>query len=153
MSIIAHTMQYIGGEMPSPSIALRRYLDMDYPIYREVYNDCFADMRRALGLHPVNCCDGRGILAEKSENIFIFEVDNKLAGSVAIYGNEIDDLIVARQYQRKGYGQGLLRFAVARMQRQGVTPIRVHVADWNQAAMRLYSRNGFAVVGTEIVQT
>ena len=151
MSIIAHTMQYTGGEMPSPSIALRRYLDTDYPIYREVYNDCFADMRRALGLHPVNCCDGRGILAEKSENIFIFEVDNKLAGSVAIYGNEIDDLIVARQYQRKGYGQGLLRFAVARMQRGGIFPIMLHVADWNRGAIELYTKNGFCIIKTETV--
>ena len=120
MSIIAHTMQYIGGEMPSPSIALRRYLDMDYPIYREVYNDCF-------------------------------EVDNKLAGSVAIYGNEIDDLIVARQYQRKGYGQGLLRFAVARMQRGGIFPIMLHVADWNRGAIELYTKNGFCIIKTETV--
>lgn len=32
MSVIAHTMQYTGGEMPSPPLVLRNYLDRDYPI-------------------------------------------------------------------------------------------------------------------------
>lgn len=151
--IIAHTMEYKGLALPLSEWNLRNYRAVDYPAYSVTYNDCFFEMRQALGLHPVNCCDERSALLEKADNIFILEVDGVLVGSVAIYGNEIDDLIVVRGYQRKGYGQGLLRFAVARMQRQGVTPIRLHVADWNQAAMRLYSRNGFAVVGTEIVQT
>ena len=151
MGIIAHTMQYTGGEMPSPSLALRRYQDADYPAYRDICNDCFAGMRRALGLTPVNCCDTREELLKKSQNIFILEIDNQLAGSVAIYGNEIDDLFVAKSCQRKGYGQGLLRFAVARMQRAGVSPILLHVADWNCGAVELYERNGFRIIKTETV--
>lgn len=79
------------------------------------------------------------------------ELDNQLTGSVAIYGNEIDDLIVAKQYQQKGYGQGLLRFAVAHMQREDISPIMLHVADWNRGAMELYTKNGFRIIKTEIV--
>lgn len=151
MSVIAHTMQYIGEEMPSPFIPFRNYMDSDYPIYKEVYNDCFADMRRALNLYPIDCCDTREALLNKSENIFILEIGNQLAGSVAIYSNEIDDLIVARQYQWKGYGKGLLRFAVARMQRMGTSPILLHVADWNRGAFELYYKNGFQIIRTEAV--
>lgn len=151
MGIIAYTMQYTGGEMPSPSMELRYYRDTDYPAYSEVYNDSFADMRRALGLHPVYCCDTREALLNKSEDIFILEIDGRLAGSVAIYGSEIDDLIVARQYRRKGYGKGPLRFAVARMQRMGVSPILLHVADWNRGAVELYLKNGFSIIKTETV--
>lgn len=92
-----------------------------------------------------------GVLLNKSENIFILEIDNHLAGSVAIYKNEIDDLFVAKSYQRKGYGKGLLRFAVARMQRMGVSPIILHVADWNRGAISLYTKNGFRIVKTETV--
>lgn len=151
MGIIAHTMQYTGGEMPSPTLAIRNYLDTDYPVYKEVYNDCFADMRRALGLHPVDCCDTREALLSKAENIFILEIDDRLAGSIAIYNGEIDELIVAKQYRRKGYGKGLLRFAVARIQRMGISPIILHVADWNRGAIELYSQNGFSIVKTETV--
>lgn len=151
MGIIAHTMQYTGGEMPSPSMELRSYQDTDYPAYREIYNDCFADMRRALGLHPVNCCDTREALLNKSEDVFILEIDGRLVGSVAIRGSEIDDLIVARQFRRKGYGKGLLRFAVARMQRMGISPILLHVADWNRGAVGLYTKNGFSIIKTETV--
>lgn len=151
MSVIAHTMQYVGGEMPFPSMALRNYLDYDYIAYSEIYNDCFADMRCALDLYPIGCCDTREALLNKSENIFILEIDNRLAGSIAIYHSEIDDLIVAKRCQRKGYGQGLLRFAVARMQSMGTSPIMLHVADWNRGAIELYTKNGFRIVKTETV--
>ena len=47
MSVVAHTMQYMGGEVDPPFLEIRSYLDSDYPAYREIYNDCFADMRQA----------------------------------------------------------------------------------------------------------
>lgn len=149
MSIIAHTMQYTGERLPLSEDGLRKYRDSDYTAYQTAYNRCFAPMRRALNLQPVYCCGSRDTLLNKAENIFIFEVDGELVGSVAIYGHEIDDLIVAEKFQRKGYGQRLLRFAVARMQQDSVTPITLHVADWNQTAMRLYLKNGFSVIETE----
>lgn len=151
MSVIAHTMQYVGGEISPPSMSLRNYLCSDYPAYKEVYNDCFADMRRALDLYPIDCFDTREALLNKSENIFILEVDDQLAGSVAICNNKIDDMIVARQYQRKGYGKGLLRFAVARMQRMGTLPIMLHVADWDRGAIELYANNGLHIIKTETI--
>ena len=46
---------------------------------------------------------------------------------------------------------GLLRFAVACMQRMGVSPIILHVADWNRGAISLYTKNGFRIVKTETV--
>ena len=60
MSVVAHTMQYLGGEVDPPFMEIRSYLDSDYPAYREIYNDCFADMRQALGGITIirnNCID------------------------------------------------------------------------------------------------
>lgn len=151
MKIIAHTMQYMGGVLPEPELNLRNYLSADYSAYQHAYNDCFSDMRRALGLSPVHCCDDRRTLLAKAKDIYILDVEGELAGSVAIYGNEIDDLFVAKNHQRKGYGQRLLRFAVASMQRMEVTPVLLHVADWNQDALRLYLKNGFQIIDTEVV--
>lgn len=151
MDIIAHTMEYIGEEINSHIPEIRKYRDSDYNTYKDIYNDCFADMRRALGLEPINCCDTRQGLLNKSESIFVLEINDELVDSVAVYGNEIDDLIVSRIYQRKGYGQRLLRYAVARMQRQSVSPIILHVADWNRGAIEMYIKNGFQIIKTETV--
>lgn len=149
--ILAHTMEYSGPALPAPNLCLRNYSDADYPAYRDAYNDCFSDMRRALHLSPIHCCSDRAALLSKAENIFLLETDGELAGSVAIYGNEIDDLFVRKDCQKKGYGHGLLQFAVACMQQRGTQPIILHVADWNQSAVRLYERNGFRITATEVV--
>ncbi len=95
MEIVAHTMEYRGGNVSS-DLAVRNYADGDYEDYKRVYEACFSEMRAALKLFPVNCCDSREDLLKKANDIFILETSGKLAGSVAIYGNEIDDLIVAK---------------------------------------------------------
>lgn len=152
MEIIAHTMQYtLEGKLDSND-DLRNYQPADFPTYKRIYEDCFADLRRALELTPVNDCYSGDELLKKASDIFILEQDGELIGSVAIYGREIDDLIVAKPYRRQGYGQRLLRFAVARMQSLGLTPITLHVADWNKEAIELYKKNGFEIVATERVK-
>lgn len=151
MQILVHTMHYTGGRLAPLPLPVRNYRDADYPMYRPMYNSSFAPMRRALGLSPVNCCPGREEMRKKANQVFMVEVAGLLIGSVAIYGKEIDDLIVAKEFRRKGYGQGLLRFAVARMQQEGRSPISLHVADWNRGAILLYQKNGFAIVHTETI--
>ncbi|MBS4535710.1 GNAT family N-acetyltransferase [Clostridium sp. D2Q-14] len=75
-----------------------------------------------------------------------------MIGSVAIYGNEIDDLIVSKEYQKKGYGKKTLIFAINRMQQKNISPIILHVADWNQGAIKMYLNNGFKITKTEIIE-
>lgn len=151
MKIIAHTMEYKGSEIES-TLELRNYIESDYEEYKRVYEDCFFKMRTALELKPVRCCGRAENLLRKSEKIFILEEQNHLIGSVAIYDNEIDDLVVAKEYQCKGYGRKLLQFAVSYMQKKGISPIRLHVADWNQNAVKMYLNNGFEITKTETVK-
>ena len=108
-------------------------------------------MRTALCLNPINCCDTEADLIQKHPNVFILEKNHNLIGSVAIHGNEIDDLIVAKQYQRKGYGELLLKFAVSFLQKNKVSPIRLHVADWNQRALKMYIKNNFKIIHTKTI--
>lgn len=75
-----------------------------------------------------------------------------MIASVAISNHEIDDLIVSKKHQRKGYGRLVLRFAIHYMQEREMKPIYLHVADWNKGAMNLYLKNGFKVVDTEIIK-
>lgn len=148
MKIIAHTMEYRGRSIVSP-LRLRNYSAFDYEEYKRIYEECFRDMRTAFHRFPVDCCDSKEELEHKKDKIYILEIDGKLVGSVAIYDNEIDDLIVGKSYQRAGYGEALLQFAISHMQSNNISPIVLHVADWNQGAIKMYMKNGFAIVKTE----
>ena len=125
-------------------LRLRNYSAFDYEEYKRIYEECFRDMRTALQRFPVDCCDSKEELEHKKDKIYILEIDGKLVGSVAIYDNEIDDLIVEKRYQRAGYGEALLQFAISYMQSNNISPIVLHVADWNQGAIKMYMKNGFS---------
>lgn len=150
MQIIAHTMEYKSNVI-NCNLEVTNYVETDYNEYKRVYEECFFDMRTALQLKPVNCCDSNDTLLEKASQIFILRINDVLIGSVAIYGNEIDDLIVAKEFQNQGYGKQLLNFAVSKMQKNNVCPIILHVADWNENAISLYLKNGFIITKTETV--
>ena len=146
MSIKAHKMQYISNQ-PILNVGIQpiAFAAKYYEQYKNVYHDCFYEMRKALNLQPYNCCD---FIDEcLKQNIFLLTQSDKLIGAVSICCNEIDDLIVSKAYQRKGYGKQLLHFAINHLLRKNRVPI-LHVADWNRAAMALYKNNGFIITKT-----
>ena len=103
-------------------------------------------MRKALDLQPYNCCDSLDECLK--QNIFVLVKNNKLIGAVSICDNEIDDLVVNKEYQRKGYGKQLLIFAVNYLLNESKKPI-LHVAAWNKNAVKLYENHGFIITKTE----
>lgn len=150
MEITVHTMEYHGGPAET-ALSLPNYTGADYGEYRTVYNRCFLKMRAALHRAPLECCREADWLMENREHIFVYRKCGALLGSVAIYGNEIDDLIVAEEFQGNGYGRELLMFAVACMQKRNTAPIRLHVADWNRRAVKLYQSCGFEITETRTI--
>lgn len=150
MHIVAHTMEYRGKKIYS-ELRVSNYSAENYPEYKRIYEECFFEMRTALKLVPVNCCDTDNELMQKASNIFILKKDGIFVGSVAIYENEIDDLIVAKEFQRQGYGTRLLLLAISKIQEDALSPIILHVADWNKNAIHMYLSNGFEIVKTETV--
>ena len=116
-----------------------------------MYNGCFLAMRTALGLQPAECCAGREELARRRSEIWILESSGTLAGSVAVYGNEIDDLVVKGEFQGRGLGRGLLQWALALLESEGGGPAVLHVADWNRRAMEMYRKQGFRIIKTEVI--
>lgn len=150
MKIVVHTMEYHGGAMVS-DLPMKNYSDVDYHEYKRIYNECFRDMRKALQIFPVDCCRSKEELQLKKEKIYVLEMDNRFIGSVAIYDNEIDDLIVEKSFQRMGYGEALLQFAISYLQSNHVSPIVLRVADWNQGAVKMYLKNGFSIIKTDVI--
>ena len=151
MSFLVHTLEYKGSPVIE-TLSLRNYDSSDYEKYKNIYEDCFFAMRSALGL-PRECCKSSEELASLKDSIFIFEDNGSIIGSVAVYGNEIDDLFVSSEYQRKGCGLKLLRYAIAYLQKRKTERIILHAADINQSALMLYLKNGFVITETKVIKT
>ena len=82
-------------------------------------------------------------IVDKVEDIYLLVDKEETIGSVACYGNEIDDLIVSQEFQRQGYGKQLLLWAIWHIRERSNEPITLHVAAWNQGAIMLYEKCGF----------
>lgn len=135
-------MKY-NGEFMKSNLQLVNYSNCYYDEYKRVYEQCFFEMRRSLDLQPYNCCDTSDELNRKENEIFLLLNNKELIASVSCLNNEIDDLIVNKKYQRQGYGKKILKFAINRMQSNGIEDIVLGVAHWNSNAIRLYEDNNF----------
>jgi len=151
MDVVAYMMEYAGAPVDSKPMVLIQFEEKYYEEYKAIYEECFYEMRKALGLEPYNDCDSLEQLLAKKEDIYLLVVEGRLIGSVAIYGNEIDDLIVSRSFQNQGYGRKLLLFAINLLQGKNISPITLGVAEWNQKAITLYKNSGFIVSKIETV--
>ena len=146
--ITVYEMQYTSNIVQS-DMKLIPFNDKFYDMYKSIYNECFYEMREALNVKPYNFCYSIEQMKDKKANILLLLKDNDVIGSVACIGNEIDDLIVNKKYQRQGYGEKLLLFAISNIQKQNIKPITLHVTKWNKNAVRLYKKCGFECIHVE----
>ena len=109
-------------------------------------------MRKALEIEPYNFLSDYEQIREKVSDIYLLVEDGEIVGSVACYGNEIDDLIVNKKYQQRGYGKQLLLWGMQQIRKENDKPITLHVAEWNRNALRLYKNVGFEVISSEKVR-
>ena len=70
---------------------------------------------------------------------------------MAVYGKEIDDLVVKKEFQGQGLGRGLLQWALVLLEKEGRGPAVLHVADWTRRAMELSRKQGFCIIKTEVI--
>ncbi len=115
--------------------------------YMKIYNECFYKMRKALEVEPINFYYDYSQIKDKIKDIFLYLQSGVIKGAVSCYENELDDLIVEQSLQGQGIGQKLLLWGVNHIKEQGYEEIILHVAEWNQNAVKLYLKNGFSIVG------
>lgn len=153
MKVIVHKMmynkEYIKAKDLLPCIPFDERYFQDY---MEIYNECFYEMRRALEIKPYNFLNRYDQIADKVKDIYLLIDNEEIIGSVACYGNEIDDLIVNKKYRCKGYGRRLLLWAIQHIREKNTEPITLHVAEWNQNAIALYKKSGFEISNTERIR-
>ena len=120
--------------------------------YMKIYNECFYKMRKALEVEPINFYYDYSQIKDKINDIFLFLQNGVMVGAVSCYENEIDDLIVEQSFQGQGIGQKLLLWGMNHIREQGYEEIILHVAEWNQNAVKLYLKNGFRIKKRERVR-
>ena len=151
MDLIAYEMEYTDTIIEECKISCIKFEEKYFNDCMRIYNECFYDMRKALDRKPYNFLSDYKQIANHINNIYLLIENNQIIGSVACYGNEVDDLIVNKKYQNKGYGKKLLLWAMHVIRKNNNNPITLHVAKWNENALKLYQNVGFVIKGTEII--
>ncbi len=152
MEIIAYEMQLNKAIIDAPNISCIPFQKQYFEEYMRIYNECFYEMRKALDIEPYNFLHDYEQIVDKVGDIYLLVDKEVIIGSVACYGNEIDDLIVNQKYQRQGYGKQLLLWAIQYIRERNEEPITLHVAAWNQKAIMIYEKCGFEIVKAEEVR-
>ena len=138
----AYEMTFTGPVTEKSGIVLVPYSKEYQEQYRKLYNGCYHGMREALGIKPFDFIQDDSFFAQGMENVYLLIEDGELIGSVALKGNEIDDLLVDIGYQGQGIGKQILLWALGNISAERVI---LHVAKWNQRAVNLYVKCGFEI--------
>lgn len=152
MEILAYEMQFHKETIELTSLQCIPFENSFFHEYMKIYNECFYEMRKSLDIEPYNFLHNYEQIASKIQDIYLLINENEIIGSVACYGNEIDDLIVNKKYQHKGYGRQLLLWGMNHIREKNDEPILLHVAEWNKDALRLYQKTGFEITHTERIR-
>lgn len=150
--ITAYEMSFTGTVNNKSDISCVPFQEKYWNEYMKIYNECFSEMREALEIEPINFYSGYSQMKDKIANTFLYLRNGAIIGAVSCYGNEIDDLIVNKLFQGQGLGEKLLLWGLIHIKEQGYDEIVLHVAEWNQNAVRLYLKNGFCITKKERVR-
>ena len=141
----AYEMTFTGPVTEKSDVVLVPYSKEYQEQYKKLYNGCYHGMREALGIKPFDFIQDDSFFAQGMENVYLLIEDGELIGSVALKGNEIDDLLVDIGYQGQGIGKQILLWALGNI---GAERVILHVAEWNNRAINLYKKTGFEVTKT-----
>ena len=151
IEVIVYEMKYDKESEEQSNIDCIPFEEKYFQEYMKIYNECFYEMRKALEIQPYHFLNDYNQIAEKVNDIYLLVNNGEIVGSVSCNGNEIDDLIVNKKFQNKGYGKQLLLWGMQHIKKNNNEPITLHVAKWNENALKLYQNVGFVIKGTEII--
>lgn len=150
--IIAYEMSFDKALEYENNISCVPFQERYWKEYMKIYNECFYKMRKALEVEPINFYSDYSQIRDKINDIFLYLQNGVIVGAVSCYGNELNDLIVEKSFQGQGIGKKLLLWGMNHIKEQGYEEIFLHVAEWNQNAVKLYLKNGFRIRKREKVR-
>ena len=145
---LAYEMELRGSVDEKSSIEMVGYSSEYQEEYKRVYNECFHEMREALGIKPYDFIQDDSFFEKGMDRVRLLLDNGEIVGSVALKEDEIDDLIVNRRYQNQGYGWQILLWALEHMDSERII---LHVAACNLKAIHLYEKAGFERTRTIVI--
>ncbi len=142
----AYKMEYLHPTEERTGVELVRYASAFQEKYKKMYNECYHEMREALDRKPYDFIQDDSFFQEGMDAVYLLPDGDEIIGSVTIKGDEIDDLLVNKSYQGRGYGKEILLWA---LQNTRSGHVILYVAAWNQKAIHLYEKTGFEITETE----
>ena len=142
---LAYEMEYQYPTDQPSSIEMTQYSHAYQEQYKAIYNECYHEMREALGIEPFDFIQDDSFFETGTDCIYLLLQGEEIIGSVALKGDKIDDLIVSLKYQGQGYGRKILLWALSHINSERII---LHVAKWNQKAIDLYRKNGFVITSS-----
>ncbi len=143
-----YEMEYLHPSDEQTTIKMNSYSSEFQEEYKRMYNECYHEMREALRIEPYDFIQNDSFFESGMDDVYLLTDQDVLIGSVALKGNEIDDLIVNIRFQGCGYGWQILLWALGHMKTERII---LHVAEWNKKAIHLYQKTGFEIVNTIII--
>jgi ribosomal protein S18 acetylase RimI-like enzyme len=125
---------------------IREYREDDFDavtrLWREARELAFPDFQRRKGhTFEEDCAYFRNVIAQNND-VWVAEVDGRVAGFIAIAGDFVDQLYVHPDFQRQGIGRQLLDHA------RELSPEHVwlYTLQVNANGRAFYEKNGFVAV-------
>ncbi|MFZ3580312.1 GNAT family N-acetyltransferase [Virgibacillus sp. DJP39] len=136
---------YSGGGFPQSKIEFSVYEDKYFEQYVKVNQECYYPIQKSNDLKPYIASEKviKQYKLNNKENVYLALDNEEIIASVTIGNGEIDNLIVAPNYQGKGYGKEALQFGMNKLLRQGHKEIRICYMENNTVAENLYYLLGF----------
>lgn len=150
--IIAYEMVFKGVLTYSNNIDCTPFREEYWSEYMRIYNECFYEMRKDLEIEPINFYSDYSQIKNKANDIFVYLQNGVIIGAVSCFGNELDDLIVSKTFQKRGYGRELLVWGINHILEQGYDEVVLHTAEWNRNAVKLYLKTGFDIQKKEKIR-
>lgn len=149
---------YNKGKFSDVAIRPVTYVPDFFQLEIELESEVFYELRKKNGIMPIALKDSTPSELDEikqffpknsSSFFFLFDGDNRteesLIGSILLLGNYIQCLAVAKKYQRKGYGEQLVKYGVNYALAQEYKTVELTLIEGNTQALALYTKLGFTV--------
>lgn len=133
------------------SIKPAAYEESFFNLEIELESEVFYKMRKENEILPYALRDSspseleeiREFFSKNAKSFFFLFEGNALIGSVLLLSNYIQCLAVSTEYQRKGYGAQLVKYAVNYALSNGAQTVELTLVEGNTRAQNLYRKIGF----------
>ncbi|QQO09975.1 GNAT family N-acetyltransferase [Breznakiella homolactica] len=142
---------YDGPKFTDVFITPVQYKQEYFQIEIEMESELFFELRKRNNILPYKLSDSgkkeletiKRYFSEHTKTFYFLFDKEEIIGSILWVKNYISSLSVLKKYQRKGYGEQLIKYAVNTIFDNGYKTAELDILEGNIPAEKLYEKIGF----------